>query len=83
MLSYLELTAEDRAKLLNIEEKGSDLRARHRNQALLYYNDGWSAKAIKDHQKLNLDTVYDRRKNWILEGFPLCMTSIGAERLRK
>ena len=62
-LSNLELSREDRAKLL------SDWRARDRAQTLLYFNDGWSAKAIGKQQELNLDTVYDRRKHWLLEGF--------------
>ena len=68
-LSNLELSREDRAKLLDIVAKGSDWRARDRAQTLLYFNHGWSAKAIGKQQELNLDTVYDRRKHWLLEGF--------------
>ena len=68
-LSNLELSTEDRAKLLDIVAKGSDWRVCHRAQTLLYFNDGLSAKAIMAQQELNLDTVYDRRKNWLLEGF--------------
>ena len=68
-LSNLELSTEEREKLLNIVAKGSDWRARHRAQTLLYFNDGLSARAIVSLQDLNLDTVYDRRKNWLLEGF--------------
>jgi transposase len=36
---------------------------------VLYFADGWRAKAIAECQKLDLDTVYDRRKNWLEEGF--------------
>ncbi|MDP2834329.1 MAG: helix-turn-helix domain-containing protein [Pseudomonadota bacterium] len=68
-LKELELSAEDRAKLLEIVEKGSDWRVRHRAQTLLYFADGWRAKAIAAQQNLNLDTVYDRRKHWLLESF--------------
>ena len=39
-LSNLELSTEDRAKLLDIVAKGSDWRVRHRAQTLLYFNDG-------------------------------------------
>lgn len=42
---------------------------RHRAQTLLYFGDGWRAKAIAAQQNLNLDTVYDRRKHWLLESF--------------
>jgi len=56
-LKNLELSAEDRAKLLEIVEKGSDWRVRHRAQTLLYFGDGWRAKAIAAQQNLNLDTV--------------------------
>jgi len=68
-LSRLELSAEDRAKLQEVVAKGKDWRARHRAQTLLYFHDGWSAKAIVAEQDLNLDTVYDRRKYWLLKGF--------------
>jgi len=49
--------------------KGRDWQARHRAQTLLYFNDGLSAKAIVALQDLNIDTVYDRRKNWLSKGF--------------
>ncbi|MDP2834776.1 MAG: helix-turn-helix domain-containing protein [Pseudomonadota bacterium] len=68
-LKNLELSAEDRAKLLEIVEKGRDWRVRHRAQTLLYFGDRWRAKAIAAQQNLNLDTVYDRRKHWLAEGF--------------
>ncbi len=61
-LSQLELSADDRAKMLEIVAKGSDWRLRHRAQTLLYFNDVWNAKDIVARQELNLDTVYDRRK---------------------
>jgi len=65
----LPLSADERAKLQAIVAKGSDWRARQRAQTLLYFNDGLSAKAIVALQNLNIDTVYDRRKNWLLKGF--------------
>lgn len=68
-LEVLELTEEDRAGLLKIVEKGRDWRMRHRAQTLLYFGDGWRAKAIATQQNLHLDTVYDRRKHWLAEGF--------------
>jgi transposase len=68
-LKDMELLAEDRTQLLEIVEKGSDWRERHRAQTVLYFADGWRAKAIAECQKLDLDTVYDRRKNWLEEGF--------------
>ena len=68
-LSPLELSADDRAKLQEVVAKGSDWRARHRAQALLYFDDGLSANAIVALQDLNIDTVYDRRKNWLSKGF--------------
>jgi transposase len=68
-LEVLELTKEDRAGLLKIVEKGRDWRMRHRAQTLLYFGDGWRAKAIATQQNLHLDTVYDRRKLWLAEGF--------------
>jgi len=72
-LSNLELSTEDRAKLLDIVAKESDWRARHRAQTLLYFNDGWSAKVIVAQQELNLDTVYDRRKKWLIMRLFGCM----------
>ena len=68
-LSPLELSASDRAKLKEVVAKGKDWRTRHRAQTLLYFNDGLSAKAIVALQDLNIDTVYDRRKNWLSKGF--------------
>ena len=68
-LSYFELSADDRAKLQKVVAKGRDWQARHRAQTLLYFNDGLSAKAIVALQDLNIDTVYDRRKNWLSMGF--------------
>ena len=68
-LRHLELSAVDRAKLQEVVAKGSDWRARHRAQTLLYFDDGLSAKAIMALQDLNIDTVYDRRKNWLSKGF--------------
>jgi transposase len=65
----LELSAEDGKKLVEIVEKGRDWRMRHRAQTLLYFGAGWGAKAIAEKQDLNLDTVYDRRKHWLAEGF--------------
>lgn len=40
-----------------------------RAQTLLYFDAGWDAKAIAAQQELHLDTVYDRRKHWLAEGF--------------
>jgi len=68
-LSDLELSAGDRAKLQEVVTKGSDWRSRHRAQTLLYFDDRLSAKAIVALQGLNIDTVYDRRKNWLSKGF--------------
>ena len=68
-LEMLELTEEDRAGLLRIVDKGRDWRMRHRAQTLLYFGDGWRAKAIATQQNLHLDTVYDRRKHWLTNGF--------------
>ena len=68
-LSPLELSADDRAKLQEVVAKGSDWRARHRAQTLLYFDDGLSANAIVALQDLNIDTVYDSRKNWLSKGF--------------
>ena len=68
-LEVLELTQEERAGLLKIVDKGRDWRMRHRAQTLLYFGDGWRAKAIATQQKLHLDTVYDRRKHWLAKGF--------------
>ena len=68
-LSDLELSADDRAKLQEVVAKGSDWRARHRAQTLLYFDDGLRAKDIVALQDLNIDTFYDRRKNWLSKGF--------------
>jgi transposase len=68
-LSRLELSADERAKLQEVVAKGSNWRARQRAQTLLYFNDGLSAKDIMALQDLNIDTVYDRRKNWLSQGF--------------
>ena len=68
-LQVLELTEEDRAGLLKIVHKGRDWRMRDRAQTLLYFGDGWRAKAIATQQSLHLDTVYDRRKHWLAKGF--------------
>jgi transposase len=67
-LSDLELSASDRAKLQEVVAKGSDWRARHRAQTLLYVDDGLRANDIVVLQGLNIDTVYDRRKNWLSKG---------------
>ena len=68
-LSDLELAASDRVKLQEVVAKGSDWRARHRAQTLLYFDDGLRANDIMALQNLNIDTVYDRRKNWLSKGF--------------
>jgi transposase len=67
-LKVLELSQEERARLLQIVEKGRDWRMRHRAQTLLYFGDGWPAKAIAAKQDLHVDTVYDRRRDWLSEG---------------
>jgi transposase len=64
----LELSGEDRAALVKIVKKGRDWRMRDRAQTLLYFGDGWPAKAIAEKQELDLDTVYKRRKNWLAAG---------------
>ena len=56
-LQVLELTEEDRAGLKKIVEKARDWRMRDRAQTLLYFGDGWRAKAISTQQSLHLDTV--------------------------
>ena len=61
-LQVLELTEEDRAGLLKIVQKGRDWRMRHQAQTLLYFGDGWRAKAIATQQNLHLDTVYDKHR---------------------
>ena len=68
-LRHLELSAVDRAKLQEVVAKGSDWRARHRAQTLLYFDDGLRANDIMALQDLNIDTVYDRRKHWLSKGF--------------
>ena len=68
-LSDLELAPDDRAKLQEVVAKGSDWRARHRAQTLLYFDDGLRANDIMALQDLNIDTVYDRRKHWLSKGF--------------
>lgn len=68
-LKVLELRGEEREELLRLVEKGSDWRMRHRSQTLLYFSDGYTAKEIAAKQALHLDTVYDRRKHWLEEGF--------------
>jgi transposase len=68
-LKDLVLSAADRSELERIVAKGKDWRMRDRAQTLLYFGDGWRAKAIAEAQQLNLDTVYDRRKHWLAEGF--------------
>jgi transposase len=72
-LKRLELSSADRAELEKIVEKGRDWRMRHRAQTLLYLGDGWRAQAIAAQQGLHLDTVYDRRKHWLAEGFASLM----------
>lgn len=59
----------DRAALEEIVKKGQDWRMRHRAQTLLYFSEGCSAKDIATRQDLHLDTVYDRRKHWLKDGF--------------
>jgi transposase len=68
-LEVLVLTGEDRARLKKIVEKGGNWRMRERAQTLLHFGDGLSAKAIAAQQQLHIDTVYDRRKHWQMEGF--------------
>lgn len=68
-LKVLELTEEDRAGLVKIVEKGRDWRMRHRAQTVLYFGDGLRAKTIAERQNLHLDTVYDRRKHWLRQGY--------------
>src|SRR3979409_2503551 len=65
----LELSEEDRRELVRIVKRGRDWRMRERAQTLLYFDAGWEAKAIAAQQGLHLDTVYDRRKHWLAEGF--------------
>lgn len=65
----LVLSEADRAALEEIVKKGQDWRMRHRAQTLLYFSEGCSAKDIATRQDLHLDTVYDRRKHWLKDGF--------------
>lgn len=51
-----------------IIKKGRDWRMRDRAQTVLYFGDGWQAKAIGEKQELDLDTVYKRRKVWLESG---------------
>lgn len=64
----LELSEQDKAELKKIVHKGRDWRMRDRAQTVLYFAEGWTAKAISIEQGLHLDTVYDRRKNWLTRG---------------
>jgi len=64
----LELSGEDRAALMEIVKKSRDWRMRDRSQTVLYFADGWPAKAISEKQELDLDTVYKRRKSWLEDG---------------
>lgn len=68
-LKELELSQEDRAGLQKIVDRGRDWRMRHRAQTLLHFGDGCTAKEIAARQELHLDTVYDRRKHWLQQGF--------------
>ena len=65
----LELTEQDRADLVKIVGRGRDWRMRERAQTLLYFSEGCKAREISSKQQLHLDTVYDRRKNWLKRGF--------------
>jgi transposase len=68
-LGKLELSAEDKINLKELVKKGQDWRARERAQTILYFDKGWSAKAIAEQQGHHLDTVYDRRKSWLEKGY--------------
>lgn len=68
-IKQFELLEEDRVKLSLIAKKSLDWRIRERAQTLLYFDAGWTARAIARQQALHLDTVYDRRKHWLEAGF--------------
>ena len=65
----LALSEADQAAMAKIVKKGLDWRMRHRAQTLLYFSEGCAAKDIATRQDLHLDTVYDRRKHWLKNGF--------------
>jgi len=63
------------------------------SQTVLYFGEGWRAKAIATQQGRHLDTVHDRRTHWLPEGFlsladqPRCgtpwkLTEVHREKLR-
>lgn len=68
-LEPLELSKEERTKLEWVAERGERWRERQRAQTILYLADGWAVKDVAAKQKLNLDTVYDRRQHWLEQGF--------------
>lgn len=65
----LALSEADQTALAGIVKKGRDWRMRHRAQTLLYFSEGRTAKDIATLQDLHPDTVYDRRKHWLRDGF--------------
>ena len=76
-LQVLELTEEDRAGLLRIVERGRDWRMRHRAQTLLYFGDGWRAKAIAA-QQLFAATWWETMTAMLFVGFlGLLMEHVG------
>jgi hypothetical protein len=56
-IKVMKSSQDDRVGLLKIVEKGRDWRMHRRAQTLLYFGDGWPAKAIATQQDLNVDTV--------------------------
>jgi transposase len=59
----------EQVKLRALAKAGHTQRERERAQTMLYVAAGLSAKEISVVQRLDLDTVYKRRKDWQARGF--------------
>lgn len=65
----LSLLAEDRLRLQNIVDRGTDWRERERSQTLILLDDGLSMREVSETVEIDIRTVGLTRMDWLKRGF--------------
>ena len=65
----LSLLTEDRLRLQNIVDRGTDWRERERSQTLILLDDGLSMRKVSEAVAIDIRTVGLTRMDWLQRGF--------------
>jgi transposase len=65
----LSLLTEDRRRLQNIVDRGTDWRERERSQTLILLDDGLSMRKVSEAVEIDIRTVGLTRMDWLQRGF--------------